>query len=143
MAWNLSSIPLTEVQVSLLVHGPNFTVAPRHPSYGEYITVIEQACMKLEPHNAEELRAKMRGALRNSQEPKRNITKQEVQALVELKKDQSRVILTADYRRLPGKGKNIIGRQGNIQSLKNRSNQQNEVQVDQPAQEDKIRRGHQ
>ena len=34
--------------------------------------------------------------LRNSQEPKRNITKQEVQALVELKKDQSRVILTAD-----------------------------------------------
>ena len=38
----------------------------------------------------------MRGALRNSHEPTRNITKQEVQALVELKKDQSRVILTAD-----------------------------------------------
>ena len=54
--------------------------------------------MKLEPHNAEELRAKMRGALRHSQEPKRNIIKQEVQALVELKKDQSRVILTADKR---------------------------------------------
>ena len=52
--------------------------------------------MKLKPHNAEELRATMRGALRNSQEPKRNITKKEVQALVELKKDQSMVILTAD-----------------------------------------------
>ena len=52
--------------------------------------------MKLEHHNAEELRAKMRGAMRNSQELKRNFTKQEVQALVELKKDQSRVILTAD-----------------------------------------------
>ena len=52
--------------------------------------------MKLEPHNVEELRAEMRGALRHSNEPKRNITKQEVQALVELKKDQSRVILTAD-----------------------------------------------
>ena len=38
----------------------------------------------------------MRGALRHSQKPKSNITKQEVQALVELKKDQSRVILTAD-----------------------------------------------
>ena len=38
----------------------------------------------------------MRGALRHAREPKRNITKQEVQALVELKKDQSRVILTAD-----------------------------------------------
>ena len=34
--------------------------------------------------------------LRNSQEPTRNITKQEVQALVELKNGQSRVILTAD-----------------------------------------------
>ena len=38
----------------------------------------------------------MRGALRNSQEPTRNITKQEVQELAELKKDQSRVILTVD-----------------------------------------------
>ena len=93
---NLSSTPLTEAQVSLLVHGPNFAVAPRHPPYGEYITAIEQACMKLEPHNAEELRAEMRGALRHSKEPKRNITKLEVQALAELKKDQSRVILTAD-----------------------------------------------
>ena len=58
--------------------------------------MIEQAYLKLEPHNAEECRAEMKGALRHSQNPKRNITKQEVQALVELKKDQSRVILTAD-----------------------------------------------
>ena len=64
--------------------------------YGEYITAIEQACLKLEPHNAEELRATMRGALINSKEPTSNITKQEVQALAELKKDQSRVILTVD-----------------------------------------------
>ena len=84
------------MQVSLLAHGPNFAVALRHPPYGEYITVIEQACLKLEPHNAEELRAAMRGALRNSKEPTRNITKQEIRVLAELKKDQSRVILTAD-----------------------------------------------
>ena len=38
----------------------------------------------------------MRGALRNTQEPTRNITKQEVKALAELKKDQSRVILRVD-----------------------------------------------
>ena len=61
---NLSSTPLTEAQVSLLSHGPNFAVAPGHPPYGDYITAIEQACLKLEPHNAEELRAAMRGALR-------------------------------------------------------------------------------
>ena len=74
----------------------SLSLAPRQPPYGEYITAIEQACLKLEPHNAEELRAAMREALRNSQEPTRNITKQEIQALVELKNDQSRVILTAD-----------------------------------------------
>ena len=38
----------------------------------------------------------MRGALRNSQKPINNITKQEIQVLAELKRDQSRVILTAD-----------------------------------------------
>ena len=31
---NLLSTPLTEAQVSLLLHGPNFTVAPRHPLWG-------------------------------------------------------------------------------------------------------------
>ena len=52
--------------------------------------------MKLEPHNAEELRAAMRGALRNSQQPTNNITKQEIQELADLRRDQDRVILTAD-----------------------------------------------
>ena len=78
---NLSSTPLTQVQVSFLLHGPNFPLLLPDTPHGEYITAIEQACLKLEPHNAEELRATMRGALRNSQEPTSNITKQEVQAL--------------------------------------------------------------
>ena len=38
----------------------------------------------------------MRGALRNSQQPTNNITKQEIQALAELRRDQERVILMAD-----------------------------------------------
>ena len=53
---------------------------------------------KLEPHSTKELRDEMRGALRQSQNPKRNITKEEVQALAVHMKDQSRVILTADKR---------------------------------------------
>ena len=28
---NLLGVPLTDAQVSLLAHGPNFAVAPRHP----------------------------------------------------------------------------------------------------------------
>ena len=74
---------------------PILLLLPGTP-HGEYITTVEHACLKLEPHNAEELRAEMRGALKHSQNPKSNITKQEVQALAELKKDQPRVILAAD-----------------------------------------------
>ena len=95
---NLLGTPLMEAQVSLLVHGPNFAVAPRHRPYWDYITMVQQACLNLEPHSAEELRAEIRGALKHSKNPKRNISKEEVQALAELKKDQSRVILTADKR---------------------------------------------
>ena len=73
---------------------PTLLLLPGTP-YGEYITAVEQACLKLEPHSAEKLRAEMRGAWRHSQNPQRNITKK-VQALAELKKDQSRAILTAD-----------------------------------------------
>ena len=84
---NLSEVPLTEAQVSLLAHGTNFAIAPRNLPL-EYITAVEQACLNLEPHNAEELRAEIRRALRHVNNPRRNITK-EAQALAELKKDHS------------------------------------------------------
>ena len=93
---NLSGAPLTKAQMSLLAHGPNFAIAPRHPPYGEYIPSLEQACLNMEPHNEEELRAEIRGPLRHSNKARRNITKEEAQALTELKKDHSRVILTTD-----------------------------------------------
>ena len=63
---NLSGVPLTQVQASLLAHGPGFAVTPRHPPYGDYIVAIEQACCNMEPNNAEELRAEIRGALKHS-----------------------------------------------------------------------------
>ena len=62
----------------------------------DYFTAVEQACLNLEPHNAEVLRAEIRGALRHAHNPRRNIPKEEAQALAELRKDHSRVILTAD-----------------------------------------------
>ena len=83
--------------------------------------------MKLEPHNAEELRAAIKGALRNSQEPTSNITKQEIQALAELKKDQERVILKADKgvaivimdkKEYQDKAKALLEDQGTYQALK-------------------------
>ena len=62
---NLSGVPLTKAQASLLTHGPNFAMAPRHP-HGEYIVAVQQVCLILEPHNAVELRAEIRGTLKHS-----------------------------------------------------------------------------
>ena len=122
---------------------PTLLLLPGTP-YGEYVTAVEQACMKLEPHSTEELTAKMRGALRHSQNPKSNITKEEVQALAELKKDQSRVILTADMDReeYNKKAQELLERWGNLQKFESRSNKQNEEQINQPTQEDQSRGGH-
>ena len=58
---NLSKIPLTPAQRSLLSKGLNYAIAPRHPSNLEYITSIESACQKLNQQDAEELRADIRG----------------------------------------------------------------------------------
>ena len=63
---NLSGAPLTQVQVSLLAHGPGFTVIPRHPPYGDYIVAIKQVCSNMEPNNAEEIRAEIRGVLKHT-----------------------------------------------------------------------------
>ena len=70
-----------------------FCYSSQKPPYGEYITTLEQACLNLEPHNAEELRAEIRRALIHAHNPRRKITKEEAQVLAELRKDHSRVIL--------------------------------------------------
>ena len=93
---NLSKIPLTEAQDNLLAHGPNFAITPRSPPIGEYIAAVEQTCQNLAQGEAEELRAEVKAVLKKCQPPRNNITKEEQKALNELRKDTSRVILTAD-----------------------------------------------
>ena len=85
-----------QAQASLLAHGPGYAVTSKHPLYGDYIVAIEKACGTMEPNSAEELRAEIRGALKQTHPTRRNINREEVQALVELKRDSSKVILTAD-----------------------------------------------
>ena len=48
----------------MLAHGPSFDIAPRGPPHGEYITTVDQACLGLKAYEAEELRAEIRGALK-------------------------------------------------------------------------------
>ena len=87
--------PLTEAQLKVLSHGPNFAVVPRHPPVGKYITFIEHAYSKLKQGEVDELRGEMKAILKKGH-PKYNITKEEQKALAELQKDKSRIILTAD-----------------------------------------------
>ena len=93
---NMSKIPLMEAQENLLAHGPNFLITPRNPPIGEYIAVVEQTCQKMAHGEAEELRAEVKAVLKKVQHPKDNITREEKKALIELKKDTNRIILTAD-----------------------------------------------
>ena len=83
----------------LLAHGPNFAVVPREPLILEYITAIEKSCSQLEQGKAEELRGEIKAILKkitNSRPYKSNITKEEQQALKKLRKDDNRMVLTAD-----------------------------------------------
>ena len=95
---NLSNTPLTENQEKLLARGPKFVIKPKWPPVEEYITAIEKMGPKLDKGEANELRVEVKKALKKSQNKTRsfNITKEENQALQELRKDKERVILTTD-----------------------------------------------
>ena len=93
---NISSKPLTAVQESLLSHRPNFVVVPRGPPIVECVTVVEQICQKLVQGEADELSREVKAILKKAQPPRQNITKEEQKAITELRKDNTRIILTAD-----------------------------------------------
>ena len=60
------------------------------------IAVIEQACTKLEEGKVEEFRVQVKAAIPKIQKPKPNITREERTALTKLKKDPSRMVVTAN-----------------------------------------------
>ena len=93
---NLSSQPLTEAETKLLAHGPNFAVTSRSPPTIECVTAIEEICQKLEQGEAEELWGEVKAILKKTHLPKQNITKEELKAIVQLRKDDTRIVLTAD-----------------------------------------------
>ena len=96
---NLSKTPLTDAEERLLAHGPNFSVVPKELPILEYITAIEKSCSQLQQGKAEELRGEIKSILKkisNSRPYKSNITKEEQQAIRKLKKDENRMVLTAD-----------------------------------------------
>ena len=93
---NYSKIPLTEPQQHLLSHGPNFVITPRDPPTLDYLVATKKACNQLTQGKAEELRGAIKAWLRKDHKAKPNIPKDEYQALREMKKDNTRQVLTAD-----------------------------------------------
>ena len=87
---------MTQAQRSVLAKGPNFAVAPMHPPNLEYIMTIETTCTKLGQQDAEELRAEINRVLRYSHPPEANLTKSQLQAIRELKRDRDHIVLTVD-----------------------------------------------
>ena len=93
---NYSKHPLTEAQHRLLSHGPNFVITPREPPILEYIVATEKVCNQLTQGKVEELRGEVKTLLRRDHKAKPNIPKDEYKALKEMKKDDTRQILTTD-----------------------------------------------
>ena len=93
---NLLSVPLTKDQEDLLAHGPNFSITPKKPPLGEYITNIEKACQSLDVNSVEELRSDIYRVLRQTHKSKPNIKRKELEALRQLKEDKSHMVLTAN-----------------------------------------------
>ena len=94
--WNISKTPLTQAQEKLLLHGPNFVTVPKEPTTPEYIAAIEKACLKLPTGKTEELRGEVKAILKKKINNKPNISKEEHQAIKELRRDNTRMVLTAD-----------------------------------------------
>ena len=92
---NLSKTPLTNAQEKVLARGPNFAIVPKVPPVIEYVAAIEKACEQLKQGEVEELRGEIKSIIKKIH-PRPNIPKEEHQALQQLKKDNTRMILTAD-----------------------------------------------
>ena len=78
---NLSSTPLTQDEMKLLANGPNYTIVPRIPPIGEYITAIENVCNQLEQGKVEELRGEVKKVLKKVHPPRPNISRDERKAI--------------------------------------------------------------
>ena len=93
---NLSSTPLTEDQIKALACRTNFAIVPRRPPLGEYITAIENVCNQLPQGKVEELRGEIKSVMKRVHPTRSNITKGERKAIEELRKDNTKIVVTMD-----------------------------------------------
>ena len=93
---NLSKTPPTEDQEKVLARGPNFAIVTKEPPFGKYISQIERMCQQLKQGKVEDMRGETKSIFKNIQPPRPNISKEEPKAIQELKREQDKIILTAN-----------------------------------------------
>ena len=98
---NLSDKQLTDAEKGLLAKGLNFSVTPPHIPVDDFVVCTEKAAGILGKHsaNAVELRAKVVGIIKHAKPPVSNISRDEREALKNLKADKDIIVLPADKGR--------------------------------------------
>ena len=83
----------------MLGKGLNYAVSVDKIPHEEFIVACEKASWKLPPNDAQNLRAEVAGVLKSAKIPKSNITKEEREALNQLRKDKEIIIMGANKGR--------------------------------------------
>ena len=96
---NKSSKTLDTKTSDVLRKGLNFAVTPKSLPTEEIITSTEMACKNLDRLTAASLRSEVARVVKRTPPPKPNVTREELQALQDLQKDDSIMILPADKGR--------------------------------------------
>ena len=96
---NLSKYKLNKAQNDVLEKGLNFAPTPTAVPVDEMIIATEKACWKIPEEERNTLRVKIVGALKSAKMPKSNLNKDQRQALKDLGKEKSILVLPADKGR--------------------------------------------
>ncbi len=93
---NLSSKELSELERKGLQHGLKFAVVPNRIPTAEIIASVEEGIFQLDDDDKRLVRAEVSSILRRAKLPPKNMDSNVFKALLALRKDPERIILSAD-----------------------------------------------
>ena len=93
---------MSKVEEKVLHKGSGFAVADKRIQYDEFVTATQQASKHLSQSHSLALKAEVTDILKNTTQSKSNLTKEELKAINNLRRDQSIIITPAD------KGKALV-----------------------------------
>jgi len=93
---NLSSRPLSDAEVSLLEKRLNFAVTSTNTPATEIVAKVESAIRRFDLEQADTIRRTVNNILQQAELPKPNITKETLEALQNLKQNDTIIVLPAD-----------------------------------------------